>query len=1336
MKTTSTRAALAVCMCLSAWVAASAGTWYVDADNYGKTGLTGKSEALAYGTIQEAIDRAASGDTIYVAPGVYSNGLGSCVASWGKSRIGWNSKKLFIYSTGDASNTHIVGMKDPSSATGTGANAVRCLSIYDNSGTSCSGTVFKGFTFRDGSTVSDKSQGTGLQDSALQGGAVRVSHRNIYFLDCVFTGCSAVTGGAVCNGTYLRCKFTRNMCEALASKTVIYGTDSTNKVRLYACVVHHNQWGANRASGGIMIYYAEAINCTIVDNAFSSCCYSANERFYNTVFFGSGALNASCFYTNCVTSGRSVMSTIHPDVRLIAGSAACTAGDGAHLARIQLPEGVEYSDYGGNTPATSGTIAAGATQTALAPAAGGIATIGYNTCVDGTGQCRNDAYSYVFPDAYPTQYLFTAEAVPAGKRLAYFQFKANASSDYDYRFPDRNDRLWVMPPADPNVVISNHNTAVQSITYVDPAADAELADGTEEHPYRTLQKACDTKTGTVIVAKPGIYEEGFEEHSKFGRSRLLTTHVTRITSEAGAERTIIRGAADTTADADEYGRGPNAVRCVLHTANMTQIQGFTLTGGRTAKSGDAGKGGAAYSGSMYLDLDDCIITNNCANEDSALHVGRMQRCYVADNRSRNFVASAGRYRASVFENNHVDLATDGLFGNSSTIVNCTVLASSGQSLYYTGSTINRYATVFCGGSLARANGASAGNVYGNVETVQDTAGLVADPLLADPENGDWHPFASSPVFAAGVVPTVDNYGRTFWYSATSDYEGNPLSFDGGKPVAGAFMKPTSRRMVALLAKNGGLSPASSRVEVPADGTVTLGVGAGTRPIAGVVVGGVTNAIQDSGWSLSVNGADIAGGLAVAAFYTNVWYAAVDGDDGATGFFADAAKTLQGALTNSNLVAGDRVVALPGVYRTGKTIQPGDYEIYSRAVVPANVTLESRDGRETTIIEGARATVADDPPSTSTDVRGLGVDAVRCVLLQAGATVKGFTLTNGWTRSMLGGKTLSHGSPDTCGGGVYCAAVNSCTVEDCLLVGNGAYRGGGVFSGTSANCEFASNYAYYGGGATSDGRNRGCFSHDNVSATWSVICGIFYIRDAVNCTCFDSLSQGYGGTGFIGMTNTVVTGYFYPPDIASNKVSHCAFNNSKLYSVSAGYMPATDECLSTNMESLVFGADGRPEIGRNLCVDAGTASVLPMLGQTDVHGGQRVYNGSIDIGAAEADWRGRYGRDIHMRMGVQAASPEVQELPDGSVLVPEGASVSGTMRGSARAGGMMRFSFRVSDGGMALLVVDGVETSYEGGLHEVEMPIGETGVEISVTAVSGSVGGLRAKSLDGSAIFIL
>ena len=61
----------------------AADVWYVSAANYGKAGMTGESETLAFGTIQEAVDAASANDIVYVLPGVYCQG----------DRIAWDGQK-------------------------------------------------------------------------------------------------------------------------------------------------------------------------------------------------------------------------------------------------------------------------------------------------------------------------------------------------------------------------------------------------------------------------------------------------------------------------------------------------------------------------------------------------------------------------------------------------------------------------------------------------------------------------------------------------------------------------------------------------------------------------------------------------------------------------------------------------------------------------------------------------------------------------------------------------------------------------------------------------------------------------------------------------------------------------------------------------------------------------------------------------------------------------------------------------------------------------------------------------------------------------------------------
>ncbi|MFH0908208.1 MAG: S8 family serine peptidase [bacterium] len=157
----------------------------------------------------------------------------------------------------------------------------------------------------------------------------------------------------------------------------------------------------------------------------------------------------------------------------------------------------------------------------------------------------------------------------------------------------------------------------------------------------------------------------------------------------------------------------------------------------------------------------------------------------------------------------------------------------------------------------------------------------------------------------------------------------------------------------------------------------------------------------------------------------------------------AATTIQAAVDAS--LDGEQVLVAAGRYETGEYSAPGQ-SISNRILVTKRIMVRAVSGPQVTEIVG----------------RGLvGDRAIRCAYLSAGATLSGFTVTNGYSR-WTDEELLD---PNTYGGGVF--IEGEATVTNCIFSGNGARWGGGVYaygSATVVNCIFTGSIHGIGGNA--------------------------------------------------------------------------------------------------------------------------------------------------------------------------------------------------------------------------------------------------------------------------------
>ena len=249
-------------------------------------------------------------------------------------------------------------------------------------------------------------------------------------------------------------------------------------------------------------------------------------------------------------------------------------------------------------------------------------------------------------------------------------------------------------------------------------------------------------------------------------------------------------------------------------------------------------------------------------------------------------------------------------------------------------------------------------------------------------------------------------------------------------------------------------------------------------------------------------------------------------------WATAARNIQDAVD---------AASLPGalVLVTNGTYDAGGRAVYrwmtNRVTVDKPVVVQSINGPQFTVIQGHQV-----PHFTN------GFGAVRCVYLTSGASLSGFTLTNGATLSGTDGPDQSSG------GGVWCASATA-VVSNCVIAGNSAsYAGGGASGGSLDNCTLSGNRASSKGG--------GAFK---VTLNNSTLNG-------------NSAYQG-GGAYWSTLNNSTLTGNSAGSE--GGGATYCTFNNSTLTRNSAyygggAYWSTLNNCVLTgNLADSGGGAEG-------------------------------------------------------------------------------------------------------------------------------------------------------------------
>lgn len=1235
---------LAAAGIFAATVTGYASTWYVDDDNYGKSDLDGLTEATAFGTIQDALGNAGfrSGDTVMVLPGVYSNGVAVGVGDT-LTRVAIN-KEVKLISKEGKDVTHIVGAPDPDTGTW-GTNAVRCMSLSHYA----TDSIIKGFTIRNGYTPDD----TGTPG---RGGGIFVNNKTTWIIDCVISNCvsayaavfSGITGG---HTSLYRSWITGN------SNTPSGSTSAGYSLWLHTCLVSGNQ----RKSGSLTIN-GKAVNTTFAVNESQV----RVTEMYNSIVSGGESANVSAEnrFNSSYNNEYQLIAPFLNDFRVRAGGPADGTGDIKWLvgedAVMQLPEGEELTDFHGNPYPGSGPIHMGCIQETV-EAKGGRLQVAAGDSVD--GHPAQTISTYLFPTSYPCQYSISRAADDSDLACYY------VSAERNWRMPEPDGTLTVMPPpltGGQYGHLSVGSRAAERTLHVEMpenGGDDATGDGSAEKPFATIQKAVDTaEDGEFALVKvgPGTYGGAGDAHypvgsdgtavTNYGRASVTvnTGKRIRILAVEGPEKTVLRGVADPEyADAETLpGCGTNAAKCIIFLAGDTGcgIQGFTLTEGHSTRAKDPANtadraylGGAWYSVSGYACISDCIVSNNVASVYAAGAAGVLNRLYVTGNHGSGVVGhNPLRAVSCFFENNPSASSAYGVIGADSRAYNCTIVESDADArVSYNIASARLMNSIAVAGQVPGSSADIANMLVWGCAAPSAADGYVyADPLFADSANGDYRVKSLSP--ATRIGGWDDSY---YYQYASLDFAGDRIFSADGSMVLGAFAEVVDSNEVYIKADQGGVAVTGGDLglNIMADETICLVPTNGPRPCIGYLVNGMTNLFADlpeGRLTVTPGQAEASGGVYVEMLYDNNWHVdAVNGDDDAPGFLGMPKRTLAAIMPLA--VSGDIVNAAPGDYNEGLMGQDSTCVISSRVVVTSGVLLKSVEGPETTFISGADATIARITSSNYND--GCGSNAVRCVYLNYGS-IRGFTVRNG--RAL--GKTDF--VTDTHSGGIVGRNAGSCFAYDCIITNCFGYRGGAMISVTAVDCLVKDCKAANG----TIGRSSaflGCVFDNSGDFTYLTGEGL------KNCTFIP------GATGTIGegvtdgsiLYNSIITIKIAGSESAQKYLRNCVILEGCISADAAPYVHL-ENCIVTNAEAIALMEDGRLSAG-SCAIDAGNNSLVPDgIKDGDFADGQRIYNGTVDIGAYEFDWRKSYADTVHpLRCTVSNASPEVVQ-GEGKVLV--------------------------------------------------------------------------------------